>query len=59
MAEHVTEHRSFDTPDEVREFPHGRAEILNVGGAEVGRLVLPAGLALVGRRQADRRHGQL
>jgi hypothetical protein len=43
MAEHVTEHRSFDTLDEVREFPHGRAEILNVGGAEVGRLVFQPG----------------
>ena len=43
MAEHLTEHRSFDNPDEVREFPHGRAEILNVGGAEVGRLVFQPG----------------
>ena len=38
-----TEHRSFGTPDEVREFPHGRAEIVTVGGAEVGRLVFEPG----------------
>jgi hypothetical protein len=34
-----TEHRSFGVPDEVREFPNGRAEILNVGDSEVGRLI--------------------
>ncbi len=38
-----TEHRSFDKADEVREFTNGRAEILNVGGAEIGRLVLQPG----------------
>lgn len=30
-----TEHRSFNKADEVREFPRGRAEILNIGDAEV------------------------
>lgn len=39
----AAEHRTFATPDEVREFPHGRAEILHVGGGEVGRLVLEPG----------------
>jgi hypothetical protein len=38
-----TEHRSFDRADEVREFPNGRAEILSVGGADIGRLVLEPG----------------
>lgn len=38
-----TEHRSFATPDETREFPHGRAEILRVGDAELGRLVFEPG----------------
>jgi len=38
-----SEQKSFDTPDEVREFPHGRAEILNIGGGEVGRLILEPG----------------
>ena len=42
-----TEHKSFQQPDETREFPRGRAEILNVGGGQVGRLVFPARLALV------------
>lgn len=37
------EHKGFGTPDETREFPHGRAEILNVGGGQVGRLVLEPG----------------
>jgi hypothetical protein len=38
-----TEHRSFQAPDEVREFPNGRAEILKIGGGEVGRLVFQPG----------------
>ena len=38
-----TEHRTFEAPDETREFPHGRAEILQVGDAEIGRLVLEPG----------------
>ncbi|MCU1488614.1 MAG: cupin [Acidimicrobiaceae bacterium] len=37
------EHRSFATPDENREFPRGHAEILKIGGGEVGRLVLEPG----------------
>jgi hypothetical protein len=39
----VTEHRTYEAPDEVREFPHGRLEILKIGGGEVGRLVLQKG----------------
>lgn len=38
-----TEHRGFGEPDEVREFPSGRAEILKVGDSEIGRLVLQPG----------------
>ena len=38
-----TEHRSFAQPDEIREFPNGRAEIVKVGGGEVGRLVFEPG----------------
>jgi len=38
-----TEHKSFATPDEVRNFPNGRVEILRVGGADIGRLVLEPG----------------
>src|SRR3954447_4579684 len=40
---HVTEHKSFSEPAEVREFPHGRAEILSFAGGEVGRLVFEPG----------------
>jgi hypothetical protein len=43
MPTQNTEHRSYAQPDEVREFPHGRAEILQIGGAEIGRLVLEPG----------------
>jgi hypothetical protein len=38
-----TEHKSFAAPDETREFPHGRAEILGVGGGKVGRLIFEPG----------------
>ena len=38
-----TEHVSFGTPDEVREFPHGRAEIVKAGDGEIGRLVFEPG----------------
>jgi hypothetical protein len=41
--EQRTEHKTFSRPDEVRTFPHGKAEILAVGGAEVGRLVFEPG----------------
>jgi len=43
MSAQETQHLGFDSPDEVREFPHGRAEILKVGGREVGRLVFEPG----------------
>jgi hypothetical protein len=38
-----TEHRDFATPDELREFSNGHAEILKVGDAEIGRLVFEPG----------------
>jgi hypothetical protein len=38
-----TEHRSFEESDEVRAFPSGHADILNVGDAEIGRLVFEPG----------------
>ena len=43
MDRHETEHLSFSTPTEVREFPHGRAEILEIGGAQIGRLTFQPG----------------
>ena len=38
-----SEHRAFTRPDETREFPNGKAEILNVGGGAVGRLSFQPG----------------
>jgi hypothetical protein len=38
-----TEHKSFEAPDETREFPNGRAEIVRIGEGEVGRLVFEPG----------------
>lgn len=38
-----TQHKSFGQPDEVREFPNGRAEIISVGDGEVGRMVFEPG----------------
>src|SRR5262245_35421674 len=40
---HETEHKTFGQPDELREFPRGRAEIVTVAGAEIGRLVFEPG----------------
>ena len=40
---HEAEHKSFNDPEETREFPNGRAEILDVGGSEIGRLVFEPG----------------
>ena len=37
------EHRTFAQPDEVRDFPHGRAEIVKVRGGEVGRYTFEPG----------------
>jgi hypothetical protein len=42
-ATHETEHKTFEQPDELREFPRGRAEIVSVGGAEIGRLMFEPG----------------
>jgi hypothetical protein len=40
---HRVDHKSFSAPDEVREFPHGRAEISNLGGDPIGRLTFEPG----------------
>jgi len=41
--QHETEHKTFVKPEETRQFPHGRAEMLTLGGSAVGRLVLEPG----------------
>jgi hypothetical protein len=38
-----TQHKSFDAADEVRQFPNGEAQILNIGHVEIGRLVFQPG----------------
>ena len=35
--------KSFEKPDEVREFPKGRLELVKIGGATVGRAVFEPG----------------
>jgi hypothetical protein len=40
---HETEHKSFGDPDETREFRNGKAEILSIGGAAVGRMTFEPG----------------
>ena len=35
--------KSFMKPDEVREFPKGRVEIIKIGGATIGRAILEPG----------------
>jgi hypothetical protein len=37
------EHKSFEDADETRAFPNGKAEILAIGNAEVGRLTFQPG----------------
>ena len=37
------ERKSFDNPDEVREFPFGHAEVVQIGGGEVARMTLEPG----------------
>jgi hypothetical protein len=35
--------RSFDNPDEVREFPNGRLELITIGGVTIGRATFQPG----------------
>jgi hypothetical protein len=35
--------KSFDKPDEIREFPGGRVELVKIGGATVGRAIFQPG----------------
>src|SRR3954463_3983188 len=37
------EHKDFGKPDEIREFPKGRVELIRIGGATVGRAVFQPG----------------
>ena len=35
--------KNFQTPDEVREFPKGRLELIKIGGATIGRAIFEPG----------------
>jgi hypothetical protein len=35
--------KSFDHPDEIREFPNGQLELLKIGGTTIGRAVFKPG----------------
>ncbi len=39
----TSEHKTFGKPDEVREFPKGRVEIMKIGGSTVGRAIFEPG----------------
>jgi hypothetical protein len=39
----AAEYVDFGKPDEIRTFPKGRAELVNIGGGVVGRLTLEPG----------------
>lgn len=39
----MAEVKSFENPDEVREFPNGRLEIIMVGGGMIGRAIFRPG----------------
>jgi hypothetical protein len=39
----LAEVKGFGKPDEVREFPNGRLELVQIGGATVGRAILEPG----------------
>ncbi|WP_427007882.1 cupin domain-containing protein [Pseudarthrobacter sp. H2] len=39
----TVEHENFGRPSETRNFPHGKAEILNMGDGTIGRLTLEPG----------------
>jgi quercetin dioxygenase-like cupin family protein len=37
------EHKDLSAPDETRSFPHGRLDLVTVGGGQIGRLTLEPG----------------
>ena len=36
-------HKNFSSPDEIRTFGHGKAELIQIGGGTIGRLTLEPG----------------
>ena len=43
VKESLAELKRFDKPDEVREFPKGRLELVKIGGATIGRATFEPG----------------
>jgi hypothetical protein len=43
VKESLAELKKFNKPDEVREFPKGRLELVKIGGATIGRATLEPG----------------
>jgi hypothetical protein len=39
----TAEQKTFEKPDETRDFPHGRAELVEIGGSQIGRLTFEPG----------------
>src|SRR3954466_9665793 len=39
----TAEHKTFNSPEETRPFEKGRVELITIGGATIGRLVLEPG----------------
>ena len=51
--------KDFKKPDEIREFPQGRLELIKIGGATVGRAVFDPGLEVVDVGPAAGEHEEL
>jgi len=43
VTEKQSERKAIGTPDEVREFPNGRVELITIGGGTVGRIIAQPG----------------
>jgi hypothetical protein len=43
VKESIAELKRFNTPDEVREFPYGKLDLVKIGGAVIGRATLQPG----------------
>jgi len=43
VKESLAELKRFNTPDEVREFPKGKLELVKIGGATIGRATFEPG----------------
>ena len=39
----TAEQKTFAKPDETRDFPHGRADLIEIGGSQIGRLTFEPG----------------